>query len=72
MLDPWPLCTTRRVTANRCRVEERHAAELERDPLDDLREAIRRSAGKHLAIDQVEQPPPSTLDQGMTSTGCER
>ncbi len=45
------------------RVDERHAAEIERDPLYDLRAAIRRCAGKQLALDQVEQPQPSSLDE---------
>ena len=51
------------VVAEDRRSEERHAAEIERDPLDDLRQAIRRSAGKRMALDEIEPPPASTLDQ---------
>jgi hypothetical protein len=50
------------VVAEDRRADERHAAEIEPDPLDDLRQAIRRSAGKRMALDDVE-PPVSTLDQ---------
>jgi hypothetical protein len=51
------------VVADDRRADERHAAEIEPDPLDDLRRAISRSAGKRMALDDIEQPAPSTLDQ---------
>ncbi len=50
------------VVAEDRRADERHAAEIEPDPLDDLRQAIRRRAGKRMALDDVE-PPVSTLDE---------
>lgn len=36
------------------RVEDRHAAEIEPDPLDELRAGVQRVTGKHLAVDQAE------------------
>jgi conjugative relaxase-like TrwC/TraI family protein len=51
------------VVAEDRRADERHAAEIEPDPLDDLRRAIRHSAGKRMALDDIEQPVPSTLDE---------
>lgn len=45
------------------RVEERHANEVERDPLDGLRVAVRRSGRKELALDQVDPADVSPLDQ---------
>jgi hypothetical protein len=51
------------VVAEDRRTEERHTAEIAPDPLDDLRRAVRRSAGKELALDQLDQPPVSALDQ---------
>ncbi len=44
------------------RVDERHAVEVETEPLDAVRHAIRRSGAKRLAVDQTRQQP-HTLEQ---------
>lgn len=44
------------------RIEERHASEVELDPLDALRSVIGRSAAQRLALDQVD-PIPTALDE---------
>lgn len=49
-------------TAQDHRVDERHSHEQQPDPLDGLRAAIGRSGAKHLALDQVEPQPSSTLE----------
>ena len=41
------------VIAEDRRIEERHTTEVDLDPLDAVRRAIGRSAGKHMALDQV-------------------
>lgn len=43
------------VVAEDRRAEERHATEVDADPLDAVRRAIGRTAGKHLAVDNVNQ-----------------
>ncbi len=45
------------------RVEERHAQELQADRFDGLRSAIRRTGGKRLALDDLDIPSVSRLDQ---------
>ena len=50
------------VVAEDRRIDERRAAEVDLDPLDAVRRAIGRSAGKHMAVDEVE-PVVATLDQ---------
>jgi conjugative relaxase-like TrwC/TraI family protein len=54
-------------TADR-RSEERHAAEVQRDPLDDLRAAVRRSSAQHFALDDLGTGSASQLDR----LRCER
>lgn len=50
------------VGADDHRVEERHAAEVERDPLEGLRAAVRRSGGEQLALGQLNPADASPLD----------
>ncbi|MGQ0431364.1 MAG: MobF family relaxase [Microthrixaceae bacterium] len=50
------------VVADDRRVEERHATEVEHDPLDGLRAAVGRSRAKELALDQLGPPDASSLD----------
>ena len=57
------------VVADDRRVDERHAREDSRDPLDDLRRAIRRSAGKRMALDEVGPAPAASSLQQLR---CER
>src|SRR3546814_16929859 len=45
------------VVAQAQRVEERHANEIDFDPLDAVRRAPGQSAGQHLTIDKIEPPP---------------
>jgi conjugative relaxase-like TrwC/TraI family protein len=49
------------IVAEDRRQEERHTTEVDVDPLDAVRHGLRRSAGKHLAVDHA--PPISLLDQ---------
>lgn len=51
------------VVAEDHRVEERHATEVERDPLEGLRATVRRSGSKQLALDQLDPAGASPLDQ---------
>lgn len=51
------------IVADDHRVEERHATEVQRDPLDGLRAAVRRSAGKEMALDQLNPAGISPPDQ---------
>lgn len=50
------------VVAETRRVEERHTAEVDFDPLDAVRRAIGRRAGKRMAVDEVE-PTVAPLEQ---------
>ena len=50
------------VVAEDRRVEERHSAEVDVDPLDAVRRAIGRSASKRMALDDVE-PEVAPLEQ---------
>ncbi len=51
------------VVADDHRAEERHATEVERDPLDGLRAAVHRAGAKRLALDQLDPPGASPLEQ---------
>jgi conjugative relaxase-like TrwC/TraI family protein len=50
------------VAADR-RTEERHAAEVQRDPLDSLRAAVQRSSAQRFALDEVKAGSTSQLDR---------
>jgi conjugative relaxase-like TrwC/TraI family protein len=50
------------VAADR-RSEERHAAEVQRDPLDELRTAVRRSSAQRLALDELDNGSTAQADQ---------
>jgi conjugative relaxase-like TrwC/TraI family protein len=50
------------VVADR-RSEERHAAEVQRDPLDEMRTAVRRSSAQRFALDELDAGCTSQLDR---------
>ncbi|MBA2283327.1 MAG: relaxase domain-containing protein [Acidimicrobiia bacterium] len=51
------------VVAEDRRAEERHAAEVVHDPLDDLRRTVGRTGGKRMAVDETTEAPTDTLER---------
>ncbi len=52
------------------RVGERHAVEIQPDPLEDLRRAIRHSAGKRMALDDMDNRRPRRSASSGASVRC--